>query len=79
MMEDDRRYRKGITLLSKRVQSLLDDGYHILFQFKDKDLVIVTLRHHNGNRITITFSTNDYTITQKTNYITTHRETVHKS
>lgn len=79
MMANVKRYRKGLALLAERVQALLDDGYHILFQFKDKNLALVTLKHHNGNRITLSFTTNDYTITQKTNHIITHRETVRES
>lgn len=79
MMADVRRYRKGLALLAERVQALLKDGYHLVIQFKDDDLAIVCLRHHNGNRITLKFTTNDYTITQQTNHIITHRETVCES
>lgn len=79
MMKDVKRYRKGLALLAERVQALLGDGYHVLHQFKDDDLAMVSLRHHNGNRITLKFTTNDYTITQQTNRIITHRETVRES
>ena len=79
MITDCRRYRKGLALLAERVQALLEDGYHVLFQFKSDDLAMVSLRHHNGNRITLKFTTNDYTITQQTNHISTHRETVRES
>lgn len=79
MMADVRRYRKGLALLAERVQALLGDGYHVLYQFKSDELAMVSLRHHNGNRITLKFTTNDYTITQRTNNIITHRETVRES
>lgn len=79
MMANVRRYRKGLALLAERVQALLDDGYNVLFQFKSDNLAMVSLRHHNGNRITLKFTTNDYTITQQTNHIITHRETVRES
>lgn len=79
MMADVRRYRKGLALLAERVQALLGDGYHVLFQFKNNDFAIVSMRHHNGNRIILKFTTNDYTITQHTNHIITHRETVRES
>lgn len=69
-------YRKGLALLAERVQGLLADGYHVLFEYKDSSIAICKLRHHNGNRITLKFTTNDFTITQQTNYIITHRETV---
>lgn len=79
MIADVRRYRKGLALLAERVQALLGDGYHVMFQVKEDDLAMVSLRHHNGNRITLKFTTNDYTITQQTNHIITHRETVRES
>lgn len=79
MMKDFKRYHKGLVLLAERVQALLDDGYHVSFQFRSDDLAMVSLRHHNGNRITLRFTTNDYTITQSTNHIITHRETVCES
>ena len=79
MMVDVKRYRKGLALLAERVQALLKDGYHVLFQFKSDDMAMVSLRHHNGNRVTLKFTTNDYTITQQTNHIITHRETVCES
>lgn len=78
-MANVKRYHKGLALLAERVQALLGDGYHVLFQFKSDDLAMVSLRHHNGNRITLKFTSNDYTITQQTNHIITHRETVRES
>lgn len=69
--------QKGLELLNQRVQDLLEDGYHIVINFKDNSLCLVKLRHHNGNRITLAFHILDGTITQRTNNIQVYSHKVY--
>lgn len=62
---------KGLCALNERVQSLLNDGYHILFHYKSDDLQMVKLRHHNGNRIVLKLTFSDGILSQRTNHIPT--------
>ena len=68
---------RGLELLNQRVQDLLADGYHIVINYKDNSLCLVKLRHHNGNRITLTFHILDGTITQRTNNIQVYSHKVY--
>lgn len=60
---------KCLAALAERVQGFLDDGYHIIVNYKSDDLCLVKLRHHNGNRIQLTLRINDGTLEQTTNNI----------
>lgn len=62
---------KGLCALNERVQSLLEDGYHILFHYKADDLELVKLRHHNGNRIVLKLTFCDGILSQRTNQVPT--------
>ena len=60
---------KCLAALTERVQGFLDDGYHIIINYKSDDLCLVKLRHHNGNRIQLTLRLNDRILEQTTNHV----------
>lgn len=60
---------KGLALLNNRVQDLLQDGYHVIINYKSDDLCLVKLRHHNGNRIVVKYNAVDGILSQHTNNI----------
>ena len=76
IMEHSERYNKGLAIFSKRVQDLLQDGYHIVVHFKDNSLCLVKLRHHNGNKITIKYNYPEGIVTQRTNNVLNFHEQV---
>ena len=67
---------KRLAVLSERVQGFLDDGYTTMFDYHYKDMVCYKLRHKNGNVIFLKMNIVDGTLTQCTNGIQTHSETV---
>lgn len=68
-MNDFDRKLKGLAALNERVQGFLIDGYHILINYKDKNLCLVKLRHHNGNRIILKLDFHNGELSQHTNNI----------
>ena len=67
---------KCLVALSERIQGLLDDGYHTIFDYHDNYMTYWKLRHRNGNIISIKLNLVDGIITQCTNGKQTHTEKV---
>lgn len=65
-----------LSAVDNRRQSLIEDGYRVLFEHKDDVGYFVKLRHHNGTIIALNGSFADGTIKQTTNGKTTHSEKV---
>lgn len=65
---------KAVHRFNERVQSLIDDGYHIAFCSSGmySKVYWATLRHHNGNRVTIRAFLLENRIEQRTNHVLTH-------
>lgn len=68
-MNDFDRKQKGLAALNERLQGFLEDGYHIIINYKDDGLCLVKLRHHNGNRIIIKLDRQSGILSQLTNNI----------
>lgn len=70
---------KAARALKERVSSLLDDGYTIVFRSSvfNSDMWFVSLRHSNGNRITITAYLQKNQLIQRTNGAVTHAGTLY--
>lgn len=68
---------KARQILADRVAGFLQDGYHILFDYKDSSLVFVKLTHNNGNRITLKLHLDDGTLSQSTNHVQNYCETLY--
>lgn len=75
MNEFDRKL-KGLAALNERVQGFLQDGYHILINFKDDRLCLVKLRHHNGNRIILKLDYQSGELSQLTNNVKCYHQKV---
>lgn len=71
--------KRAMLLFNERVRSLTDDGYHVSFRANGiaSNLLWATLRHHNGNRITIKAYVDENRIEQRTNQIVTHAGTLY--
>lgn len=70
------RKQKGLAALNERVQGFLNDGYHIIINYKDDVLCLVKLRHHNGNRITLKLDMVSGELSQLTNNIRNYHQKV---
>ena len=70
---------RGLATFNQRVQSLLDDGYHVTFRSSGctSDMLWACLRHHNGNRVTVYAYMNENRLIQRTNHIVTHTGTLY--
>lgn len=75
-MNDFDRMQKGLAALNERVQGFLQDGYHILINYKDNNLCLVKLRHHNGNRIIVKYDFRNGELSQLTNNIKCYSQKV---
>lgn len=75
-MNDFDRKQKGLAALSERVQGFLQDGYHILINFKDERICLVKLRHHNGNRILLKIDFESGELSQFTNNVRCYHQKV---
>lgn len=66
--------RTAMLRFNERVRSLTDDGYHVSFRASGitSNLLWATLRHHNGNKVTIKAYVDENRIVQRTNHIVTH-------
>lgn len=60
---------KGLSILYQRMEDLKKDGYDIVTNYQDNNLFLVKLRHRNGKRITLKYSTEDGIVSQSTNNI----------
>lgn len=70
---------KVLSAVENRRQSLLDDGYNVLFEHKDAYGYFVKLRHRNGTIVSLNATLQDGTIRQTTNGKVTHTEKVCQS
>ena len=70
---------RAVRNFKERVQSMLTDGYHVQFQSISitSDLLWCSLRHHNGNRVTLYGYVCENKIVQRTNHIVTHTGTLY--
>lgn len=66
-MNDYDRFLKGLFILSNRVESLLKEGYQVMFQYKQKDLCLIKMCHKNGNIIILKLKFPDGILLQHTN------------
>lgn len=67
-----------LSAVENRRQSLLEDGYKVLFEHQDNLGYFVKMRHRNGTIVSLMASTKDGTIKQTTNGKVTHSEKVCK-
>lgn len=65
---------KAVHHFNERVQSLVDDGYNVVFRSSgiSSYFLWATLRHHNGNRVTVRACVKDNRIEQRTNHVLVH-------
>lgn len=68
---------KGLSILYQRVEDLKKDGYDIITNYQDNNLCIVKLRHRNGKRITLKYSTENGIVSQSTNNVQNFSNKVH--
>lgn len=68
-MTDFDRKQKGLAALNERLQGFLQDGFHVIVSYKDEQLCLVKLRHHNGNRISLKLDIPNGELSQFTNNI----------
>ena len=68
-----------LSAVDNRRQSLIDDGYKVLFEHKDAVGYYCKMRHRNGTIVSLNANIGNGTITQTTNGRTTHTEKVCKS
>lgn len=68
-MNDFDRKLKGLAALNERLQGFLQDGYHVVVNFKDDTLCLIKLRHHNGNKITLKLNIPSGELSQLTNHV----------
>lgn len=60
---------KALVALNDRVQGLLEDGFHVLVNYKDQNLCLVKLIHHNGKRITVKLDRKSGELSQYSNNV----------
>lgn len=60
---------KGLSILYQRMEDLKKDGYDIVANYQDNYLCLVKLRHQNGKRITLKYSSKDGVVSQSTNNV----------
>ena len=70
---------KALRLWNERISGLLDDGYKVVFRsngFSD-DMWFVSLRHRNGNRVSMTAYWRRNQLIQRTNGLISHEGTLY--
>ena len=67
-----------LATVEHRRQSLLEDGFHVLFEHKDAVGYYCKLRHRNGTIVSLNATLSNGTIEQKTNGKIVHTEKVCK-
>lgn len=65
-----------LSAVDNRRQSLIDDGFNVLFEHKDAVGYYCKMRHRNGTIVSLNANISNGTITQTTNGRTTHTETL---
>lgn len=68
-----------LSAVENRRQSLIEDGYNVLFEHHDNYGYFVKMRHRNGTIVSLNATLNDGTIRQTTNGKVTHTEKVCQS
>lgn len=70
---------KALRSWNERVSGLLDDGYKVVFRSSGNpdDMWFVSLRHRNGNRVSMTAYWRRNQIIQRTNGLITHESTLY--
>lgn len=68
-----------LSAVENRRQSLIEDGYNVLFEHHDDYGYFVKMRHRNGTIVSLNATLKDGTIRQTTNGKLTHSETMCKS
>lgn len=70
---------KALRSWNERVSGLLDDGYKVVFRSSGipDDMWFVSLRHRNGNRVSMTAYWRRNQIIQRTNGLITHESTLY--
>lgn len=68
-----------LSAVDNRRQSLIDDGYNVLFEHKDAVGYYCKMRHRNGTIVSLNANIANGTITQTTNGKVTHHEKMCKS
>ena len=65
---------KAVHTFNARVDSLLSEGYHVLFRSCGitSDMLFACLRHHNGNRVSLYAYFKENKLIQRTNHIVVH-------
>lgn len=63
-----------LSAVEYRRQSLIEDGYKVLFEHQDDIGYFVKMRHRNGTIVSLMANTKDGTIRQTTNGKVTHSE-----
>lgn len=65
-----------LSAVEYRRQSLIEDGFKVLFEHQDDIGYFVKMRHNNGTIVSLMANTRDGTIKQTTNGKVTHTEKV---
>lgn len=65
-----------LSAVDNRRQSLIEDGFNVLFEHKDEVGYFCKLRHRNGTIVSLNANIGNGTITQSTNGKVTHTETM---
>lgn len=68
--------QKLLAALRLRCQSLIEDGYSIIFTTDTKGWYYIKLHHRNGNYVSVIAYYDDYSIIQRTNGLIVHDEKV---
>ena len=72
--------RKALLVFDQRVDSLKEDGYRLLFKSTGDvpDVWFASLRHRNGNRVTLAAYWKRNRLVQRTNGIVTHEGSLYQ-
>lgn len=65
-----------LAALKERCQSLMKDGYTIIYTTDNKGWYYIKLRHSNGNYVSVIAYYDDYSLIQRTNGHVVHYEKV---
>lgn len=70
---------KALRVWHERVASLVDDGYKVVFRSNGipDDMWFVSLRHRNGNRVSMTAYWRKNQLIQRTNGLISHESTLY--
>ena len=70
---------KALRLWNERISGLIDDGYTVAFKSSgiSDDMWFVSLRHRNGNRVSMTAYWRSNQLIQRTNGLISHEGTLY--